>query len=150
MNTIYNLLSTAWKMRLEKKAKRRSIILRTHCRRSKKTGEGRLLVRCARGVVPTAVEDQEKACFVLTQNRFTHIYEHIIIPLIRGSAVLSLTTPSSMEAPPASYLPRLLLCIGLPMYLGFPQCPPCASWDSRSVPHSWVVGGHYHYHHHHP
>ena len=42
MNTIYDLLSTAWKRRLEKKAKRRSIILRTHWRRSKKTGEGRV------------------------------------------------------------------------------------------------------------
>ena len=65
----------------------------------KKTGEGRLLVRRARGVVPTAVEDQEKACFVLTQNRFTHIYEHIIIPLIRGSTVLSLTRQSTMKSP---------------------------------------------------
>ena len=42
MNTIYDLLSTAWKRRLEKKAKRRSIILRTHWRRSKKTGEVRV------------------------------------------------------------------------------------------------------------
>ena len=40
MNTIYDLLSTAWKRRLEKKAKRRSIILRTHCRRSKKQARG--------------------------------------------------------------------------------------------------------------
>ena len=35
MNTIDDLLSTAWKRRLEKKAKRRSIILSTHCRGSK-------------------------------------------------------------------------------------------------------------------
>ena len=49
MNTIYDLLSTAWKRRLEKKAKRRSIILRTHCRRSKKQARGECREMCSRG-----------------------------------------------------------------------------------------------------
>ena len=40
MNTIYDFLSTAWKRRLEKKAKRRSIILSTHCRGSKNRARG--------------------------------------------------------------------------------------------------------------